>query len=268
MTLDVSYREVDAESDQIPVVFEIPHASLLLPVGMASRFVVTDAELRGDSDLAMDEVCARVVDVGAAYFSARYSRYVVDLNRAPDDIDRDTVPDHPTARTYKRRGVVWTETAEGRRFVSHVGYRDYLQRIAQYHAPYHRRLREILIARRKKFGFVVLVAAHSMPPFGAHGGPRAMVVPGTRGGTTCSSLVREAVEHVFAAENWSIRHDDPYRGGYCTQHYGVPEEGFHAVQIELNRALYVDGLAVLPERVATLQRVMQTLATRVGSLPL
>ena len=209
---------------------------------------------------------------GAGLLSARVSRYVVDLNRAPDDVDLETVRDHPAPRRAQPRGVVWRVTTEGRPLLrSPLDYRALRERLTRYHEPYHTRLADELESTRQQFGFVVLVAAHSMPS-AVRRGPRdverrADVVPGTLGRTTAHARVIELVDEHFRAAGLSVRHDDPYRGGYTTAHYGRPGQGTHAIQIELNRALYMDEATCRPKTgdFERLQGLLGALMTRLGT---
>jgi N-formylglutamate amidohydrolase len=110
-----------------------------------------------------------------------------------------------------------------------------------------------------------------MPSVTRPGAPRrADVVPGSRGGTTTSPRVLDVLDARFRSEGLSVRHDDPYRGGYTTQRYGRPREGVHAVQIELNRALYVDERTSEPkdEAFARLARIIDALLGELAALDL
>src|SRR5581483_1637597 len=113
------------------------------------------------------------------------------------------------------------------------------ERLSRVYRPYHEALRTALERKRARFGIAVLLAAHSMPGHGkdVHGAhaSRADVVPGTRGRTSAHARLIDAVEAHAIGRGWSVRHDDPYAGGFSTQHYGRPHERIHAVQVELAR---------------------------------
>jgi N-formylglutamate amidohydrolase len=99
---------------------------------------------------------------------------------------------------------------------------------------------------------------------------RADVVPGTLGRTSADARVIELVDQHFRAAGLSVRHDEPYRGGFTTAHYGRPLAGIHAIQVELNRALYMDEATCLPKPgdFERLQALLQRLVARLGSLDL
>jgi N-formylglutamate amidohydrolase len=256
---------------ETPVVVEIPHAGLALPECVEGLIVPRDAVLR-DSDLYVDELFSAAPERGAHLLVARVSRYVVDLNRAPDDIDRDTVSDHPAPRPTQARGVVWRITTDGRPALrAPLRYAELCERLDTYHEPYHRTLRNLLEEKRERFGYAILVAAHSMPSTSRDGTTRrADVVPGTRGGRSADPRVIDAVERHFRAAGLKVRRDDPYRGGYTTGHYGCPERGVHAIQIEINRALYVDEATCRPKdaELAWLRTLASELVERLGAIDL
>lgn len=239
------------DGPETAVLVEVPHAGLAVPEVVRSQVAVSRDVVLRDSDIYVDKLYAGAPSVGATLLAAGVSRYVVDLNRAPDDVDPQTVPDHPDPRGVQPRGVVWRITTEGRPALREpLTYAALVDRLDRFHAPYHRAVRAQLERKRERFGHAVLLAAHSMPSVSRTGlstGPRADVVPGTRGRTTADARIIECVDAHFREAGLTVRHDDPYRGGWSTGHYGRPGERWHAIQIELNRALYVDEATSQPK---------------------
>lgn len=186
---------------------------------------------------------------GATLIVAHVSRYVVDLNRAETDVDGDAV-EGAAHHTRATRGIVWRLTSDGARVLDGPLPRQELERrLDAYYRPYHRAIADILEHKKKKFGWAALLAAHSMPSVGraAHGDAhahRADVVPGTRGRTSAGRSFIDAVEAHARGARLTVAHDDPYQGGYTTQHYGRPSQAFHVVQVELARRLYMDEVAL------------------------
>jgi N-formylglutamate deformylase len=219
-------------SGRTPVLVEVPHAGTAIPPALRDELIAPNELILRDADLFVDELYASAPDRGAALLCATLSRYVVDLNRAPDDVDLETVFDHPSPRRSQPRGVVWRVTADGRPLLrTPLDYRGLCQRLALYHEPYHTRLTQELARVRAEQGFVILVAAHSMPSVVKRGGRdverRADVVPGSLGRTSAHRAIIDLVERHFRAAGLSVRHDDPYRGGYTTAYYGRPREAQH-----------------------------------------
>jgi N-formylglutamate deformylase len=204
------------------------------------------------------------------------SRYVVDLNRAQDDFDSATVSDHPNAAGAQPRGVVWRATTDGRPILRRpLTFAALRKRLTAYYTPYHDALRQTLESMRSNFGFAILLAGHSMPSRGRSlhidaGIRRADVVPGTRGRTSADARVIDLVDEHFRSAGLSVRHDDPYKGGFATTYYGQPNKKQHAIQIELNRALYVDEdkFAKREGDFESLQRLLDQLIVKLGQLDL
>lgn len=254
----------------VPVVVEVPHAGLELPTELREGLRARPEDALRDADPYVDRIVEAAPSHGAPLLRATLSRYVVDLNRAPDDVSREVVADHPAPRPTQPRGVVWATTTEGRLLWPRpLDHAELARRLSRYHAPYHRAIEEQLLATRARHGWAILLSVHSMPS-SARGVRRADVVPGTRGRTTAASRVIDAVGAHFTAHALSVRHDDPYRGGYTTGLWGRPEEGIHAVQIELSRALYLDERTLTPNDagVAEMAAVMMGLVDRLGALDL
>jgi N-formylglutamate amidohydrolase len=254
------------------VVVEIPHAGLAIPDDVRPQLCVGPADVLRDADLYVDRLWNDAPEEGASLLVAQVSRYVVDLNRAEDDVEREIVPDHPAPRPTQSRGVIWRTTTEGLpALVDRLSYAALEARLARYHRPYHAALAAEVDRKVMSFGRALLVAAHSMPSATRPGSPRrADVVPGSRGGTTTHRRVLEVIDEHFRQAGLSVRHDDPYRGGYTTQRYGHPYDGVHAVQIELNRALYVDERTSRPDeaKMAALATVMRGLLAKLVAVEL
>ena len=177
---------------------------------------------------------------------SRVSRYVVDLNRGPDDVDSAAVPRHPRGRHIPARGVVWRARTDGTPLLrAPLTVEQFSRRLELFYNPYHQALRDVAAQILQEHGRVLVLAAHSMPSSGRRtigGGKlrRADVVPGTRGRSTADGRIIDLIDAHFREAGLTVKHDDPYRGGWTTSSYGAPKRGQHAVQIELNRALYVD----------------------------
>lgn len=255
-------------STETPVIVEVPHAGLGVPPEVRAQLVVGDGTLLRDSDLHVDRLFARSAERGATLLSSRLSRYVVDLNRAPDDVDRQTVRDHPAPRPTQSRGVVWRSTTEGHPAIREpITYAELERRLARYHAPYHAALEAEIQRKRTRFGHTVVVAGHSMPSAGKGGQPRrADVVPGSRGRTSADPRIIDLVDRHFTDAGLSVKHDDPYRGGWSTQRYGQPEHAVHAIQIEINRALYADEATCepIPAGVLRIEALLLSLLDALG----
>lgn len=266
--LEASFEIIEPpDGRQSPVLVEVPHAGQWIDSEAASYVTAPARCLARDADLYVDELFAEAPSLGATYLYARLSRYIVDLNRAGDDIDGAAVSGAP-ARD-RPRGVIWRLTSDGLPVLREPLPRaEYERRIRAFHEPYHRCLKQTLERKRDRFGFAVLLCAHSMPsprPRGRGITPRlADIVPGSRGRTSADALWIDLVEQVGSARGWRVQHDVPYRGGHSTAHYGRPEEGIHAVQVEIARRLYMDEehLGRLDEGFSTVRAFARELVER------
>jgi N-formylglutamate deformylase len=259
-----------------PLLVEVPHASIVVPDSVKTELAAPSDALHRDADIYVDELYANAPSLGAALLSARVSRYVVDLNRAEDDVDSATVSDHPAPVGAQPRGVVWRATTDGRPVLTRPLTFDALRkRLGRFYVPYHDALRQTLEDLRGRFGYAILLAGHSMPSRGRSlhidaGERRADIVPGTQGRTTADPRVIDLVDDHFRKAGLVVRHDDPYKGGFATTHYGRPHDGIHAIQIEINRALYVDEdtFERRPKDFARLQALLDALVVKLCALDL
>lgn len=272
----MGFFDLTVPDESVPLLVEVPHAGLWVPDVVSEQLRAPEDAIKRDADIYVDELVANAAEFGAARLSARVSRYVVDLNRASDDVDAAAVSDHPMPGNAQPRGVVWRATTDGRPVLTRpLGYSQLLERLATFYTPYHDALQDTLRTLKKRHGYVILLAAHSMPSrgrglHGDRGALRADIVPGTQGRTTAHPAVIDAVDAHFRAAGLSVLHDTPYRGGFTTKHYGRPAEGVHAVQVEINRGLYVNEATSerLPGRFEALQRVLDGLVQKLGQVQL
>jgi len=278
---------------ETPVVVEVPHAGLDLPAPFLEPLAAPARALGRDADLYVDVLYEDAPAEGASILMARTSRYVVDLNRSEGDVDGEVV-EGARADVRMQHGLVWRTTSEGEAAL----YRklrpaELEERLELVWRPYHRALASLIARKRERFGVAVVLAAHSMPsvergglrdawsPRARAGRPRedgaalddsrarADVVPGTRGRRSADARFIDAVEAHAAGSGWTVRHDDPYAGGFTTQHYGRPSAGVHVVQVELARRLYLDETTLRPnDAFARTRAWCRELVARLGQLAL
>lgn len=266
------FRVLPPRGVELPVVVEVPHAGLMVDATCLSTLLVSARSLARDADLYVDELVPEATEVGATVLIAQTSRYFIDLNRREDEVDRHAVEggfghDAP-------HGLVWHRATDGERaLAAPLPPRELQRRVELIYRPYHAMLQRLLDEKKQRFGHVILVCAHSMPSAGlsymtGREVVRADVVPGTRGRTSAAGPVIETVDRFTRASGFSVKHDDPYRGGYSTQHYGMPSRGVHAVQIEVARRLYMNEATLRrdPEGIGRLRLFYRELVLRLGGL--
>lgn len=269
-----AFEVLPPAAPEIPVVVEIPHAGLDVDPETAAFTIAPVRSVGRDADLFVDRIYERAPSLGASCLVARASRYVIDLNRSPADFDGLAVDGG--GPTPFPRGLVWRLTTDGEPILARRLPRSELERrFAAVYEPYHAALRRLLGEKVARFGFAILLCAHSMPSRGrrGHADPgarRVDVVPGSRGRTSAAGAVIDAVDVVAARHGLSVRHDDPYKGGFATQRYGQPAGGVHALQVELSRHLYMDedALTLDPAGLPATQRFVEELVRGLGALRL
>lgn len=218
-----------------PLLINVPHAGTQLPADLESRLTPSARRLP-DTDWHVDRLVAGAPGLGASVLVARCSRFVIDLNRGPDD-----QPLYAGATT----GLVPTETFAGEPVYAgpQPDEQDVARRIAGYWRPYHDRLAESLEALRARHGLAVLFDVHSIrsrvPRLFSDRLPDLNL--GTFDQRSCDPGLRAAVSGMLAeAEGFSHVVDGRFKGGYITRHYGRPEAGVHALQLEIVQACYMD----------------------------
>jgi N-formylglutamate amidohydrolase len=188
--------------------------------------------------------------LGAPLLYAHFPRAYLDVNREPYELDpaliRDGLPHYANTQSVRVVGGLGTIA----RIVSESDeiYREplslvaALERINRLYAPYHDTLKSLLAEARQAFGLAVLIDCHSMPsnPIAEQGGTRPDFVLGDRYGTSCSAELTRAAAQSLKSQGYVVALNKPYAGGYITEHYGRPHAGLHALQVEINRSLYMN----------------------------
>lgn len=235
-------------------IFSSPHSGTVYPSAMGADPDLPEVSLRSAEDALVDRLIAPGLKHGATVVLARMGRAWIDLNRDPTDLDPALIEDvgegPVSPRTAAGYGVIPRLTGDGRAiYARRLTLEEAQDRIAGVHQPYHQALAEAMTAARRHHGEAVLVDWHSMPSHAtqaATGAPGPDVVLGDRHGSSCSAELSRRLRRAFEELGWRVALNQPYAGGWTTQIWGRPSEGFHAIQIELNRALYFDEIARAP----------------------
>jgi N-formylglutamate amidohydrolase len=236
-----------------PLVVASPHSGDHYPNEFLAASRLDPVTLRKSEDCFVDEICGLAPETGAPLLRALYPRAFVDCNREPWELDpmmfEDALPDfvnHSSPRVAVGLGTIARLVADGQPiYRGKLRFAEVESRIEQLYRPYHAALGDLIGETVARFGACILLDAHSMPSVGAGPGPararkRVDIVLGDRMGSACHPLVTETAEQVLRDRGYQVIRNTPYAGGFTTRHYGRPLEGRHALQIELNRALYMD----------------------------
>ena len=240
----------------LPIVLASPHSGANYAPDFLSLTHLDVAVLRRSEDAFVDELFALAGRQGVPMVRALFPRSFVDANREPYEIDAamfdGPLPGH--ANTRSPRVAAGLGTVPRVAFDGQAIYRRKLplaeleRRVAWYYRPYHTALDRLIAETRERFGHCVLIDCHSMPSTSPGGGhtPAARVdfVLGDNHGAACAPALTHLVERWLHHHGYRVVRNQPYAGGFTTQHYGVPTQGVHALQIEINRALYMDESAL------------------------
>ena len=276
---------VVAPTDQkVPLVFASPHSGAAYPDSFVDQARLDPLTLRRSEDAFVDEIFAAAPDHGAPMLKAHFPRAYVDPNREPYELDprmfADVLPQYvntASPRVAAGLGTIARVVTSGDDI-----YRDKLtfteakRRIDTCYIPYHETLSGLVEETRRRFGACLLIDCHSMPSVGGPmdrdpGLKRVNMVLGDGHGSTCAETVVDLAEATLAGFGYVVTRNNPYAGGYTTRHYGRPETGVHTLQIEINRALYMDETAVargngLTPLTANMGRLIEVLADAAPAL--
>lgn len=243
-------------STPLPLVFDSPHSGTHYPDDF--EFACDVRNLDRTSDKFVDELFSAAIDHGGTLLAANFPRCYVDVNRAADDIDPDVLACdwpygdiNPTARSDSGIGLIWRLARPGVPiYDGNLAPEHVRQRIERYYQPYHEALKNALDEAHYNFGQVYHINCHSMPAStatpkraralsGYQDQPSDFVL-GTRGGMSCGIHFSHALRDFLTGLGYRVTIDDPFRGVELVERYSVPSRGRHSLQIEINKALYMD----------------------------
>jgi N-formylglutamate amidohydrolase len=233
-----------------PIIFNSPHSGSVYPYDFLNASRIDLATLRRSEDSFMDELIVDLSSRGFPTVRVNFPRSYVDVNREPYELDPrmflGRLPSFANTRSMRVAGGLGTiprVVGDGQEiYRERLSVDDALSRIEALYKPYQRALRRLINKVHQTFGTVVVVDCHSMPSIGvSRDEPRRPdIVIGDRYGTSCAPLLPDMVETTMAGLGYSVGRNKPYAGGFITEHYGNPASGLHAIQLELNRAIYMD----------------------------
>ncbi|MFT5625524.1 MAG: N-formylglutamate amidohydrolase [Lentimonas sp.] len=247
---------MEPENRATSVVFASPHSGRNYPPAFLERTILDQFEVRSSEDAYVDQLFSAVPDYGAPLLMACAPRAFLDLNRGPDELDPALFEGvrrmSHNPRVASGLGVIPRVVSNGR-----LIYRGKLTlaeahgRLSDYWRPYHDQLQALLDQSLTRFQEAILIDCHSMPHealenVGPPGTLRPHIVLGDRFGAAAAGSVVEKVEAAFSRAGFRVARNMPFAGAYITQHYGRPTRRQHAVQVEIDRSLYMDEKTLQP----------------------
>ena len=241
------------DEQTIPFIFASPHSGRRYSTAFIEASRLTPVMLRRSEDSFIDELFSKAPNYGAPLLKATFPRAYVDPNREPFELDptmfEDQLPDYVNTDSVKISaglGTVARVVINGENiYRKKLKFSEIKRRVESFYFPYHQALQRLIENTRIKFGFCILIDCHSMPSIG---GPmdddmdnnRVDIVLGNNHDASCAPQLLSYTSASLKRQGLSICRNKPYSGGYTTCHYGKPDKGVHALQIEVNRSLYMD----------------------------
>ena len=272
-----SYHLIHPESRTTSVVFASPHSGRDYPSSFLRTTVLDAHTVRSSEDAFVDRLFDSAPRQGAVFIKAGAPRAYVDLNRAADELDPALIEAAPPRRNNPRvatgLGVIPRVVANGRSIYHGKLSMDEAQhRIDTFWRPYHRTLQRVMCENRDRFGEAVLIDCHSMPreavmQLARTRAGRPDIVIGDRFGTSADAAIVDRIESIFASFGFNVARNSPFAGAYMVQQYGKPAKGHHAVQVEIDRSLYMDEARIEPNNhFGTVREAMRLITAEIADL--
>ena len=239
------------------LVFASPHSGRIYPERLMAASRLDRDAIRRSEDAHVDRLIGGAPEFGIPVLAARLARAWLDLNRDAWELDpamfEDELPAYArgrSARVTAGLGCIARTVGDGEEIYRRkLTFAEAVARVEAVHRPYHAALAELVAEARRACGAAVLIDWHSMPSAATRQGGAGAgcdVVLGDRFGSACAPAVSRRVETTLQAMGYKVARNAPYAGGYTTEHYGRPSKGVHALQVEINRALYMDEASLAP----------------------
>ncbi|ESY02429.1 N-formylglutamate amidohydrolase [Mesorhizobium sp. LNJC405B00] len=243
--------EIRSGAEQrVPFVFNSPHSGRYYPDRFLAMARLDRNAIRRSEDCYVDELFGSAVALGAPMLAANFPRAYLDVNREPWELDprmfAEPVPSFCNIRSARVAGGLGTVpklVGEGLDIYSgRLPLAEAVQRIEAVYKPYHETLKRLLTRTHARFGYAVLIDCHSMPASIRVGdsGLRPDFIVGDRFGISATAALTETAIGLLIGMGYTVAHNKPYAGGFITEHYGRPARHLHALQIEVNRGLYMN----------------------------
>ena len=241
---------IGGDRQRFPFVFDSPHSGRHYPDRFLAMTRLDRMAIRRSEDCFVDELFGAAPPLGAPLLAANFPRAYLDVNREPWELDprmfAEPVPPFANIRSARVAGGLGTVpklVGEGLDIYSgRLPIAEAIDRINSVYKPYHQTLKGLLSRTHQRFGYAVLIDCHSMPASIRVGdsGVRPDFIVGDRFGASAASALTETAVGILAGMGYTVAHNKPYAGGFITEHYGRPLRGLHALQIEVNRGLYMN----------------------------
>jgi N-formylglutamate amidohydrolase len=260
---------VEPAEHAAPFVLCSPHSGSIYPTVLQRASKLDAHGLRKSEDCYVDQLFAEVSGLGAPMIAARFPRAYLDVNREPYELDPElfgrelpSYANHQSVRVAGGLGTIARIVADGEEiYRTPPSLPAALERVELLYKPFHEDLSALMERTHAQFGMAILIDCHSMPSAAMSQSPgnRPDVVIGDRFGSSCDQRLTRMIRDRLGKLGYQVQLNRPYAGGFITEHYGRPQRGFHALQVEINRALYLDEKTL--ERTRGFDRLRQDLTS-------
>ena len=265
MEAEIQAAEINApleilmpERQSLPLVVASPHSGSTYPPDFVAASRLDRLTLRRSEDCFVHDLFEQAPRLGAPLIRALFPRAFIDPNREPFELDpamfHDELPAYVNTRSPRVAaglGTLARVVANGAEIYRRkLSFAEAMERLRGCYWPYHQAMRRLLDETLSQFHYCVLIDCHSMPSVGGPtdsdtGLSRVDFVLGDNHGAACAPAVTDIADEVLSGLGYNVTRNAPYSGGFITRHYGRPAHGVHALQIEINRALYMDEERIL-----------------------
>lgn len=276
---DPPFTVIEPAVQAAPLVLSSPHSGRKYPEAFLRASKLDGQTIRRSEDAYVDEIFADAPGLGLPFLCAEFPRVFLDVNREAFELDphlfEDPLPGFANTTSHRVAcglGTIARVVSDGSEiYKERLSLSDAMDRVERLHKPYHQALSKLMDATRNRFGTAVLIDCHSMPsqlsaePIALRRNRRpAEIILGNRYGTSCDPMIIDEVERQLRRFGYRVARNEPFAGGYCTEKYGDPASGFHSLQIEISRGLYMRESNF--ERTEGLARLRAQMKEVIGSL--
>lgn len=254
----VPFHIIEPKNNVVPIIISIPHCGTEFPSELIDDFLPEQVGKIDDTDWFLQDLYSYASELGITIIHAKYSRWVIDLNRDPE-----------SAPLYND-GRIITGLCTTTDFLGNPIYikgkepdqKEVQRRLDTYYWPYYRKIEEMISERLKEFGKVLLWDAHSIreyvPTIRAEKFPE-MILGDNDEKSSAKELIEITLNHLNST--YQVNHNTPFKGGHITRYFGNPNQNVHALQLERNKVLYMDDTErsyhpQRAEKMASVQREM------------
>jgi N-formylglutamate deformylase len=244
-----SYKLEDPVVLKSGIVIASPHSGRNYSCSVKEKSILDPTTLRSSEDAFVDELMDFAPDLGIPLICSEIPRAFVDLNRARDELDSAIIegirPNGQNPRVISGLGVIPRVVANGKEIYSgKLSKEAAFERLEKFWDPYHSKLSELLDRAYRQFGYSILIDAHSMPHEAilnaSTGFHTSQLVLGDRYGASCSPDIVNNLTMLISKNGLHASRNIPFSGAYIVQKYGRPELNRHAIQLEIDRSMYMD----------------------------